>query len=109
MRSRPRSRRCPERCRVSKDLAVARQGITAALAGDVSWPRVLEDLAGTLPEGVWLTTLSLQPAAAGAPPTAAPDPGAGAAIGTASFGATAARLPRGGQPGSIACPGSRTT
>jgi type IV pilus assembly protein PilM len=76
-----------------QDLAVARQGVTAALAGDVSWPRVLEDLAGTLPEGVWLTTLSLQPAAAGAPRTAAPDPGAGAAIGTASFGATALDFP----------------
>jgi type IV pilus assembly protein PilM len=79
-----------------QDLAVARQGITAALAGDVSWPRVLEDLAGTLPEGVWLTNLSLQPAAAGTAPTAATalDPaGTGAAIGTASFGVTAVDFP----------------
>jgi len=78
-----------------QDLATARQGITVALAGDVSWPRVLEDLAGTLPEGVWLTNLSLQPTAAGTPPTgaAAPVPGSGASTGTASFGATAVDFP----------------
>ncbi len=74
----------------------------------MSWARVLEDLAGTLPEGVWLTSLSLQPPAAGttaapaapAAATAAPAAEAGAAptapapvvdstLGTASFGATA--------------------
>ena len=64
-------------------LASARQGITVALAGDVSWPKVLEDLAGTLPEGVWLTSLSVQPAAAAAD----------AMPGTASFGATALDFP----------------
>ena len=71
------------------DLASARQGITVALAGDVAWPRVLEDLAGTLPEGVWLTSLAVQP---GAAPT---DPGAvvDSTLGTASFGATALDFP----------------
>lgn len=92
------------------DLAAARQGITVALAGDVSWARVLEDLAGTLPEGVWLTSLAVQPAAPGAtaataaPATAAPAaepgtaptaPGAGvgSTLGTASFGVTALDFP----------------
>jgi type IV pilus assembly protein PilM len=94
-----------------QDLASARQRITVALTGDVSWPRVLDDLAATLPEGVWLTTLSLQPGEAGAAPTAAPaaspavasaaptgseaaaEPGSGATMGTASFGATAVDFP----------------
>ena len=78
------------------DLAQARQGVTAALAGDVSWPRVLEDLAGTLPEGVWLTSFSLQPGPAGAAAPAAAGsavPGAVGTIGTASFGATALDFP----------------
>jgi type IV pilus assembly protein PilM len=81
------------------DLASARQGITVALAGDVAWPRVLEDLAGTLPEGVWLTSLGVQPGAAGTAAAAAPvaptDPGAGvdSTLGTASFGATALDFP----------------
>ena len=71
------------------DLASARQEITVALAGDVAWPRVLEDLAGTLPEGVWLTTLAVQPGGATADPAAA----AGSTLGTASFGATALDFP----------------
>src|SRR5688572_4653285 len=87
------------------DLASARQGITVALAGDVSWARVLEDLAGTLPEGVWLTSLAVQPAAAGAAAAtpvpaaeagaapAAPDAGVGSTLGTASFGVTALDFP----------------
>jgi Tfp pilus assembly protein PilN len=66
-----------------QDLALARQGVTAALAGDVSWPRVLEDLAGTLPEGVWLTSFNLQPAPGGT----------AGSIGTASFAATAFDFP----------------
>jgi type IV pilus assembly protein PilM len=66
-----------------QDLTLARQGVTAALAGDVSWPRVLEDLAGTLPEGVWLTSFNLQPAAGGA----------AGSVGTASFAATAFDFP----------------
>ena len=70
--------------------------MTAALAGDISWPRVLEDLAGTLPEGVWLTSFSLQPAAAGA--AAAPTPGTvgpelAGTVGTASFAATGLDFP----------------
>jgi len=96
-----------------QDLVVARQGITVALAGDVSWPRVLEDLAGTVPEGVWLTSFSLQRAAVVASPAApaapadatatvtsstaaaAPKPaaGSGASIGTVSFGATGVDFP----------------
>jgi Tfp pilus assembly protein PilN len=65
-----------------QDLALARQGLTAALAGDVSWPRVLEDLAGTLPEGVWLTSFNLQPAG-----------GTAGSTGSASFAATAFDFP----------------
>ena len=80
-------------------LATARQGVTTALAGDVSWPRVLEDLAGTLPEGVWLTTFSLQPTGAATAGPAAPDAagaaatGMGGTVGTASFAATGLDFP----------------
>lgn len=87
------------------DLALARQAITVALAGDVAWPRVLEELASTLPEGVWLTNLAVQPggadttvatAAPDAEPGAAPtDPegGTGPTLGTAAFGVTALDFP----------------
>jgi type IV pilus assembly protein PilM len=88
-----------------QELALARQGVTAALAGDVSWPRVLEDLAGTLPEGVWLTSFSLQQASKGgatATGTAGATPagtaataatGTGGSMGTASFAATGLDFP----------------
>jgi type IV pilus assembly protein PilM len=81
-----------------QDLTLARQGVTAALAGDVSWPRVLEDLAGTIPEGVWLTSFGVQrtaagPAGAAAVTGSAEIPGAGAMIGTASFSLTGMDFP----------------
>lgn len=81
------------------ELATARQGVTAALAGDVSWPRVLEDLAGTLPESVWLTTFSLQPTGAATAGATTPDAagaaatGTGGTIGTAAFAATGLDFP----------------
>ena len=95
--------------RLEADLAVARQGVSAALAGDISWPRVLEDLAINVPEGVWLGSFSVQPrTATGAAGTAAAsgaeavptgtDPatgtaGAGRPLGTASFTATGLDFP----------------
>jgi type IV pilus assembly protein PilM len=68
-------------------LTLARQGVTAALAGDVSWPRVLEDLAGTIPEGTWLTSFGVQ-RTAGTAAIAGPTP-----IGTASFSVTGTDFP----------------
>jgi Tfp pilus assembly protein PilN len=84
--------------RVEQDLTLARQGVTAALAGDVSWPRVLEDLAGTIPEGTWLTSFGVQRTAAGTagavdPATGTAAPATGAPIGTASFSVTGTDFP----------------
>ena len=87
--------------RTEQDLSLARQGVTAALAGDVSWPRVLEDLAATLPEDVWLNSFSLQPASPAAAATAgtgattvgATAVGAGGMMGTASFTGTGLDFP----------------
>lgn len=83
------------------DLTAARRQATAALAGDIAWSRVLEDLAATVPEEVWLSGFSLQLTMADQPATAgeAPDPGAAPApasetpIGTATFAATALDFP----------------
>lgn len=71
--------------RVERDLALARQGVTVALAGDISWPRVLEDLAATLPEGVWLGSFSLQLTG---PAGAAGTTGTAGAAGTGDAAAT---------------------
>ena len=89
--------------KVQQDLALARQRVGTALAGDVSWPRVLEDLAATLPPTVWLDSFSLQLAGgAGAgtggaattgTATAAAAPGTGGPMGTASFTAKALDFP----------------
>jgi len=81
-----------------QELTLARQGVTAALAGDVSWPRVLEDLAGTIPEGVWLTSFGVQrtgakPASAATVTGSAAPPRSGAPIGTASFSLTGLDFP----------------
>ncbi len=87
---------------VQQDLASARQLVSTALAGDVSWPRVLEDLAATLPASVWLDSFSLQlggPSGAGTvAATTATAPGAGTTgtggpTGTASFTAKALDFP----------------
>ncbi|HEY3241135.1 MAG TPA: pilus assembly protein PilM [Acidimicrobiia bacterium] len=88
---------------VQQNLVLARQRVSSALAGDVSWPRVLEDLAATLPASVWLDSFSLQlagPAGAGTGDaatagtgTAAGAAGTGGPMGTASFTATALDFP----------------
>jgi Tfp pilus assembly protein PilN len=57
----------------------------APLAGDVSWTRFLDGLVRSMPESVWLQSLTVQ-AASGARPTAGAAPPAGAAPAAASGG-----------------------
>ncbi|MGH8972430.1 MAG: type IV pilus assembly protein PilM [Acidimicrobiia bacterium] len=78
---------------VQQNLVLARQRVSTALAGDVSWPRVLEDLAATLPASVWLDSFSLQLAGTAGGGTAAAAAGTGGPMGTASFTATALDFP----------------
>jgi len=58
--------------RLQADLDGGRRRVQAALAGDVSWPRFLDGLVRSMPDGVWLQSLTVQsgsgarPAAGGA-------------------------------------------
>lgn len=79
--------RLDELRRVSSELDAGRHRLLAALAGDVAWTRMLEDLAHSLPEDVWLTAFNAQlgpPAAPGAP---------GSGLGTVSFTAVGLDFP----------------
>ena len=61
------------------DVATRRQTAVAALAGDVAWLRLLNEVATVLPNDVWLTNFA---------GTAATVPSAGTTAGTVSFGIT---------------------
>ena len=56
--------------RLQADLDGGRRRVQAALAGDISWTRFLNGLVGSMPESVWLQSLTVQ-AASGSRPTAA--------------------------------------
>jgi type IV pilus assembly protein PilM len=57
----------------SAQLDAGRQRVQAALAGDVAWSRILEDLAHSMPESVWLQTFNAQAVTSiAATPTPAP-------------------------------------
>ncbi|MDQ1514400.1 MAG: hypothetical protein QOE80_230 [Actinomycetota bacterium] len=45
---------------LSTNLDAGRRRVQSALAGDVSWPRFLNDLVQSMPSGVWLQSLSVQ-------------------------------------------------
>jgi type IV pilus assembly protein PilM len=69
------------------ELEAARQQLGTALAADVSWSRVLEDLGSTIPEGTWLTAFNAQLVTPGGTASAtAPAPVAGAASSPGSGG-----------------------
>jgi type IV pilus assembly protein PilM len=55
--------------RLQADLDGGRRRVQAALTGDISWTRFLNGLVGSMPESVWLQSLTVQ-AASGARPTA---------------------------------------
>jgi type IV pilus assembly protein PilM len=63
--------------RLQTDLDGGRRRVQAALAGDVAWPRFLDGLVRSMPESVWLQSLTVlapsaaKPSAAGAAPTSA--------------------------------------
>jgi type IV pilus assembly protein PilM len=72
--------------RLSTDLDVGRKTVQGALAGDVAWTRFLEELARSMPSGVWLKTMNAQAAPAGRP--AGGSAGKAAAPAGAAAGAT---------------------
>jgi type IV pilus assembly protein PilM len=63
--------------RLQTDLDGGRRRVQAALAGDVAWPRFLDGLVRSMPESVWLQSLTVlapsaaKPSAAGAAPGSA--------------------------------------
>jgi type IV pilus assembly protein PilM len=57
------------------DLATRRSTVAAAISGDVSWSRLIQEVAAVMPNDVWLTSFSGSRGRAGAP-------------GTVQFGAT---------------------
>jgi type IV pilus assembly protein PilM len=72
--------------KLQTDLDGGRRRVQAALAGDVSWTRFLDGLVRSMPDNVWLQSLTVQ-AASGARPAAgaAPDAGATAAANSGSL------------------------
>jgi type IV pilus assembly protein PilM len=74
------------------DLEASQAQLTSLLAGDVSWSVMLQEIARTIPNDVWLTSFSgaVQPGTTGAPT----EPGAPAALsGTVDFNATGLEFP----------------
>ena len=70
--------------RLQADLDGGRKRVQAALAGDVSWPRFLDGLVRSMPDSVWLQSLTVQ-AGSGTRPTAAGS-GAGGSVQFAAVG-----------------------
>lgn len=81
--------------KLNTDLEAGRKGVQAALAGDVSWTRFLEDLVRSMPPNVWLSSINVQatPAAApGAKTTAKTAAAPAAPVGIGSLQVTVAGL-----------------
>ena len=57
--------------RLQTDLDGGRRRVQAALAGDISWTRFLNGLVGSMPESVWLQSLTVQSASGSKPAAAA--------------------------------------
>jgi Tfp pilus assembly protein PilN len=72
--------------RLSADLEGGRRRVQAALAGDVSWTRFLDGLVRSMPESVWLQSLTVQ-AASAAKPVAGSAPAASANNGSLQIAA----------------------
>jgi type IV pilus assembly protein PilM len=76
---------------VEQQVAAARTQVQAVLAGDTSWSRLLDDIARTIPNDVWLTGFQAQAPTGGAAPgaagggTAPPAAAAVSAGGSATF------------------------
>ncbi|HEV8627012.1 MAG TPA: type IV pilus assembly protein PilM [Acidimicrobiia bacterium] len=71
--------------RLQADLDGGRKRVQTALAGDVSWTRFLDGLVRSMPDSVWLQSLTVQ-AASGTRPTAAAAPAAAQAPAAAATG-----------------------
>jgi Tfp pilus assembly protein PilN len=80
--------------RLQTDLDGGRRRVQAALAGDISWARFLDGFVRSMPESVWLQSLTVQ-AGSGAKPAAgsAAAPGAQAFAGSLQISATGLDYP----------------
>ena len=74
--------------RLQADLDGGRRRVQAALAGDISWGRFLDGLVRSMPDSVWLQSLTVQSGSAAKPPAgSAPVPAAQAFAGSLQISA----------------------
>jgi Tfp pilus assembly protein PilN len=73
--------------RLQADLDGGRRRVQTALAGDISWTRFLDGLVRSMPDSVWLQSLTVQAASGAKPAAGAAAPAASANGGSLQFGA----------------------
>jgi type IV pilus assembly protein PilM len=73
--------------RLQADLDGGRRRVQAALAGDISWGRFLDGLVRSMPDSVWLQSLTVQSGSAAKPPAGSAAPAAPANAGSLQISA----------------------
>ena len=73
--------------RLQADLDGNRRRVQAALAGDISWSRFLNGLVGSMPDSVWLQSLTVQATSGAKPAAGSPAPAASANGGSVQIAA----------------------
>jgi type IV pilus assembly protein PilM len=75
--------------KLNTDLTTSRKRVAAALAGDIAWPKFLSDFIRSMPDNVWIQSLSVT---ASPKTAAATSPAAGSAAGSAAAPPTVGSL-----------------